>query len=239
MKKLVFLFLLVVCLASCSVSKVPESDQTLTAPEVLALVGDYDEFTLTVRANEIFLGSPETVRVIAEHAYRKEPDGSETHYYRLKADDPIAEERPVIIEFLGRKTHEGEEVFLLPPGTDEWFPVEPSDDAGNFDSIDDFRFYYAQSGLDYAVGFDADSFVKGEDTVIDGRPCYTYTVNLQRIVGEPWDCAVEIAVDKATGLWRKLEGSYTLDGADGEGYLLEEVVSFEENADIIPEIPAH
>ena len=35
-----------------------------------------------------------------------------------------------------------------------------------------------------------------------------------------------------------MEGGYTLEGYDGEGYLLEELLSFEENADIIPETPA-
>lgn len=236
--------------AGCGVSKTPENGEkttkattepilgkTLAAPEVLVSVGDYDEFTITARMTEILVGNPETSHMIGYFAYRKADDGSESYFYGLKEESEEPEEHPFAIEFVGCKDSRGERVWIRPSGETELYPVGKSDDPLVFDGSEDFRGLYAFYGLDYAEGFDADSFVKGEDTVIDGRPCYTYEVNLCCTVGQPWDCTVEIAVDKATGLWRKLEGSYTLEGYDGEGYLLEEVVSFEENADIIPEIP--
>ncbi|MBQ4048131.1 MAG: hypothetical protein IJC93_07165 [Clostridia bacterium] len=211
--------------------------KTLEAPEVLAHYADYDEFTITARITEIVPNTPETAHLIGLFAYRKADDGSESYYYALKSDSENLAEENFVIEHIACKDGNGERMWIRPSGDTNLYPVDKTDDPLAFDGIEDFRGIIAYYGIDYAEGFAGEAFVKGEDTMIDGRPCYTYEANLRRTVGQPWDCMVEIAVDKSTGLWLKMEGSYTLEGYDGEGYLLEEILTFEENADIIPEIP--
>ncbi len=172
----------------------------LEAPEVLAHYADYDEFSITARITEIMPDNPETAHLIGYFAYRKADDGSESYYYALKPDSENLAEENFIIEHIACKDSSGERVWIRQMGETELYPINKTDDPLTFDGIEDFRGIIAYYGIDYAEGFAGEAFVKGEDTMIDGRPCYTYEVNLLRTVGQPWNCMVEIAVDKATGL---------------------------------------
>ena len=205
--------------------------QTLTAPEALASIADYDAFTIVVSATE------DSTELQATHAYQKNSDCT---YYYYELQIPLEDGNVFAIEYLGIENDAGYVIYMRDNslGEADFMLVTPTGAPEAFDALEDFLFYHAFYGMDYALGFQSDEFVKGEDTVISGRDCYTYKAKLYRLLGVAYDYDVTIAVDKENGLWMQMEGLF-YNGMHSYS-LKQTITSFTTEADLLAErIPAY
>lgn len=102
--------------------------------------------------------------------------------------------------------------------------------SGQFGSNDGyFHYNLSNLGIGYEKWYKTDGFTKCEDTSYLGRDCFVYEMKYSFKMDESKISAV-IYVDKATGLWLKLEATASGDG----GTITRAVESIEENASVIP-----